>query len=94
MTDDLIVLAEIRIPLDRIVNAVTPEIHQALIKKAAPRLKMRPTDAALKNSLERFVSALDHLERVKHTVGEPAAHEALMSAIKGVRKAYILDKKD
>ncbi len=94
MKDDLIVLTEVRIPLDRIIDAVTPQIHQALIKKSAPRLKMRPTNVALKNSIERVVAALDHLERMKRTVGEPAAHEALMAAVVGMRKAYILDGKD
>lgn len=94
MTEDLLILAEVRIPLDRIAMAVGPLVHESLIDKAAPRLKARPRNEAVRASVERVISALDHLERVTHTVGESQAHEALLNAVRGLRKAHILNRKN
>ena len=90
MTNEVNVLAEVRIPLDRIIDAIGPELRRAVLKKSTPRLKPRPTNETMKLSIERVISALDHLERVTHTVGEPHAREALMNAVRGLRKAHIL----
>lgn len=88
MTQDLLVLAEVRIPLDRIVDAVGPEIQRTLIGRAPPRLKIRPERQALKTSVERVVAALNHLELATNTRGEGAARQALLDAVRGLRKAH------
>lgn len=90
MTKDLIVLAEVHIPLDRIVQAVTPEVLEECGVKIAPTVKTRPLNVTLQRSIDRVISALDYLERVTYTVGEPQAREALMNAVRGLRKAQIL----
>ncbi|SIQ24507.1 hypothetical protein SAMN05880590_102770 [Rhizobium sp. RU35A] len=87
------VLVEVPIPLSRIADAVGFMVHQRLVDKSAPRLKVRPTNDAVKASIERVVAAIDHLERVTHTVGEPGARDALMAAVRGLRKAHLLNRK-
>ena len=92
MTGDFLVIAEVRIPLDRIVDAVGPEIQRKLIGNVQPRLKVRPQDVAVKVSVERVVAALDHLEIATNTSGERPAREALMHAVRGLRKAHVKNR--
>lgn len=92
MTDDLLVLAEVRIPLDRIIDAVGPEVQRTLIGKAVPRLKRRPEREALRTSVERVIAALNHLEIVTNTPGEGPAREALLNAVRGLRKANVKNR--
>ncbi|NSZ48478.1 hypothetical protein G6L63_11210 [Agrobacterium vitis] len=90
---EIIVQAEVRIPLEKIVDAIGPEITRALISGKKPSLRTRPLPETVRRSVERVVSALDHLEIVTHTVGEPSARAALMAAIKGLRAAHIKNRK-
>ena len=88
MTRQVMVLVEVPIPLDRIAAALG-----ASMKVAPTRGRSRQATEKLDASIERVVSALDHLEKSSRTPGEGAARDALMSAVRGLRKAHILNRR-
>ncbi len=92
MIDSILVQAEVRIPLDRIVDAVGPEIQKARLAGATPRRKIGPMTGGMRETVERVVSALDHLEIVTNTVGEKSAREELMKALQRLRKAHVKNR--
>lgn len=92
MTNDLVVVAEVHIPLDRIAEAVGSRLPRPLLTSGKLRVKARPEPQALKLAIERVVSALNRLEIATNTPGEGPAREALMSAVHGLRKAHVKNR--
>lgn len=90
---DVIVLAEVKIPLDQITQALGPEIARTLKGEERPSIRIRPIPEAVQQAVKRVVSALDYLETVTHTVGETSAREALMVAVRGLRTAHVKNRK-
>jgi hypothetical protein len=94
MTDRITVTATIEIPIKDIVDAVGPEVSRTLIAGSNRKIQLpaKPQAKAVYTAIERVVSALDHLERAAMTVGEPAARQALMDAVKHLRKIHIRNR--
>lgn len=81
------VSAQVTMPLNRLAAVLAPMVNRDARAPVTPG-----HDAKLFASIESVVSALDHLEKSTHTVGEPAARKALLMAVQGLRKAYIKNR--
>lgn len=77
------------LPLDQIIDAVSPEVTRALNADAEKQIKLRTDAKDLMTAVRRVISALNHLEVATNTTAERAARETLMRSVKDLRAVKI-----
>jgi hypothetical protein len=96
MNDEhILVLAEVRIPLDRIVDQVGAGVSSALL--AMGRNEKSGTKKSrtliIMQRVEETVAAFDHHQLVRGTPGEREAQQRLNAALVRLRASYLKQQK-
>lgn len=91
MSDDhILVLAEVRIPLDRIVEHVGAGVSSTLLATTSNKSgTKRSSTLIVMQRVNEVVAAFDHHQLVRDTPGEQAASQRLQSALRRLRSSYL-----
>lgn len=95
MTDDhILVLAEIRIPLDRIVDQVGAGVSSTLVGASTnPKSGTKKSRTFfVMQRVEQVVAAFDHQQLASGTAGEREARQRLNAALMRLRASYLKHK--
>lgn len=92
MNDDLIVLVEVHIPLDRLVDRVGTQVSAALIGNVNKSGSKKSYMRGLMTDLERAVAAFDQASLSLNTPAEAETQRRFDAAFRRLRSSYIKHK--